>query len=138
MDNSRTPTYDDVALYTLRDLGGLIQYNENNEDEDFIWFAITERMKESLCLFYYTLEFDPIPEKSSRYVVNVLCRSVPKNAWGCTVILLTRHSIFFSFPFDIAGLNHVVHFPFGKNDIKNMWKNTKHSTIQFGVQQMRS
>ena len=85
MDNSRTPTYDDVALYTLRDLGGLIQYNENNDDEDFIWFAITERMKESLCLFYYTLEFDPIPEKSSRYVVNVLCKSVSKNSW---VVLL--------------------------------------------------
>ena len=101
MENSQTPTYDDVALYTLRDLGGLIQYNENNEDEDFIWFAITERMKESLCLFYYTLEFDPIPEKSSRYVVNVLCRSVSKNSWVCTVILLTRHSIFLFFPFDM-------------------------------------
>ena len=101
MENSRTPTYDDVALYTLRDLGGLIQYNENNEDEDFIWFAITERMKESLCLFYYTLEFDPIPEKSSRYVVNVLCRCVSKNSWVCTVILLTRHSIFLFFPFDM-------------------------------------
>lgn len=101
MENSQTPTYDDVALYTLRDLGGLIQYNENNDDEDFIWFAITERMKESLCLFYYTLEFDPIPEKSSRYVVNVLCRSVSKNSWVCTVILLTRHSIFLFFPFDM-------------------------------------
>jgi hypothetical protein len=59
MENSLTPTYEDVELYTLRDLGGLMDFDETYR-EDFIWFGITERMQESMCLFYYTLKIDPI------------------------------------------------------------------------------
>lgn len=71
-------TPDEVERYTLIDLGGLnsdnITYksdtkrqvvvnddnNNRNNDEimaepDFLWFGITERMHESVCLFAYTL-----------------------------------------------------------------------------------
>ena len=36
-----TPTLKDVSLYTLRDLGGLIDYNQIYK-EDFVWFSVTE------------------------------------------------------------------------------------------------
>lgn len=58
--NSTTPTYEDVELYTLKDLGGLVDFDETYR-EDYIWFGITERMQESMCLFYYTLKLDPAP-----------------------------------------------------------------------------
>jgi len=56
-----TPTLEDVSLYTLRDLGGLIDYNPVHK-EDFVWFAITERFTESMCLFYYRFEVEPMRE----------------------------------------------------------------------------
>jgi len=59
-----TPTLEDVSLYTLRDLGGLIDYHERHK-EDFVWFAITERFKESMCLFYYYFEVEPVEERKS-------------------------------------------------------------------------
>jgi len=59
-----TPTLEDVSLYTLRDLGGLIDYHEKHK-EDFVWFAITERFKESMCLFYYYFEVEPVEERKS-------------------------------------------------------------------------
>jgi len=59
-----TPTLEDVSLYTLRDLGGLIDYHPVHK-EDFVWFAITERFSESMCLFYYYFEIEPVKEKSS-------------------------------------------------------------------------
>jgi len=59
-EQSKTPTMDEVALYTIRDMGGLIDFNEIHK-EDFIWFAVTERMKESMCLFYYRMKIDPVP-----------------------------------------------------------------------------
>jgi len=59
-----TPTLEDVSLYTLRDLGGLIDFNPVYK-EDFVWFAITERFKESMCLFYYRFEVEPVEEKRS-------------------------------------------------------------------------
>jgi len=59
-----TPTLDDVSLYTLRDLGGLIDYNPVHK-EDFIWFAVTERFSESMCLFYYHFRIEPTEEKKS-------------------------------------------------------------------------
>jgi len=61
-----TPTLKDVSLYVLRDLGGLIDYNEVHK-EDFVFFLVTERFKESLCLFYYRFEVEPVPEKHSLY-----------------------------------------------------------------------
>ena len=59
-----TPTLKDVSLYTLRDLGGLIDYNQINK-EDFVWFSVTERFKESMCIFYYHFEVEPVAEKKS-------------------------------------------------------------------------
>ncbi len=59
-----TPTLNDVSLYTLRDLGGLIDYNAIHK-EDFVWFAITERFTESMCLFYYHFEIEPVKERKS-------------------------------------------------------------------------
>ena len=59
-NNSLTPTYEDVELYTLRDLGGLLDFDDTYR-EDFIWFGITERMQESMCLFYYTLKLNSLP-----------------------------------------------------------------------------
>ena len=47
-----------VEEYTLEDLGGLDHEisgagdGEGPPEPDFIWFRITERMKESICLFY--------------------------------------------------------------------------------------
>jgi len=62
--NSKTPTMEDVALYTIRDLGGLVDFDERYK-EDFIWFSVTERMKESLCLFYYKFKINPVQERKS-------------------------------------------------------------------------
>lgn len=59
-----TPTLTDVSLYTLRDLGGLIDYSPVHK-EDFVWFAITERFSESMCLFYYHFQVEPVEEKTS-------------------------------------------------------------------------
>jgi len=70
-----TPTMDDVALYTMRDLGGLIDYNKTHK-EDFVWFAITERMTESLCLFNYRFQIEPVEQKRALYKK---CR--PLNFW---------------------------------------------------------
>lgn len=65
---------DEVERYTLIDLGGLdpdnityesdtirqgindgINNNNDTSEPDFLWFGITERMHESVCLFAYTL-----------------------------------------------------------------------------------
>eukprot|EP00588_Corethron_pennatum_P010517 CAMPEP_0194270546 /NCGR_PEP_ID=MMETSP0169-20130528/4511_1 /TAXON_ID=218684 /ORGANISM="Corethron pennatum, Strain L29A3" /LENGTH=534 /DNA_ID=CAMNT_0039012633 /DNA_START=219 /DNA_END=1823 /DNA_ORIENTATION=- len=70
-----TPTLKDVSLYTLRDLGGLVDYHETYK-EDFVWFAVTERFKESMCLFYYRFEIEHVKEKHSLYKP---CR--PLNFW---------------------------------------------------------
>ena len=64
--DSLTPTYEDVELHTLRDLGGLADFHTTYR-EDFIWFGITERMQESMCLFYYTLKLDPLPIPHTRF-----------------------------------------------------------------------
>ncbi|KAL9187000.1 hypothetical protein ACHAXT_010720 [Thalassiosira profunda] len=82
-----------VEEYTLVDLGGLdttithAAYkgynhpkqlaagksdagNTNNDAEpDFLWFGITERMKESACLLYYTLGVKPLPETPEHRVM---------------------------------------------------------------------
>jgi len=43
-----------IAVQTLRDFGGLLPYNTKTQEEDFVWFGITERFTESMCVFYYT------------------------------------------------------------------------------------
>eukprot|EP00804_Cyclotella_cryptica_P002739 CCRYP_009630-RA/>CCRYP_009630-RA protein AED:0.01 eAED:0.01 QI:108/1/1/1/1/1/2/2426/539 len=54
-----------VEQYTLEDLGGLDLTISGAGDgigepePDFIWFGITERMKESVVLFYYTFRLRP-------------------------------------------------------------------------------
>ena len=63
---SPTPTLEDVELYILRDLGGLADFH-NQYKEDFLWFGITERMTESMCLFYYTLKLNPEPMPHERF-----------------------------------------------------------------------
>ena len=62
-----TPTLKDVSLYTLRDLGGLIDYSTDVKS-DFVWFAVTERFEESMCLFYYRFDVEPVNEKHSRQI----------------------------------------------------------------------
>lgn len=58
-----------VEEYTLEDLGGLDLTISGAGDEggkkglvepDFVWFGITERMKESVVLFYYTFRLKPV------------------------------------------------------------------------------
>eukprot|EP00536_Pseudo-nitzschia_multiseries_P000706 jgi/Psemu1/300275/fgenesh1_kg.9_\ len=66
LKNSRTPTLNDVAFYTIRDLGGMIDAHPEYK-EDFIFFLITERMKESLCLFHYHFQIEPVEERHSLY-----------------------------------------------------------------------
>ena len=65
-EDSPAFTFEDVELHTLRDLGGLMKFNEAH-DEDYIWFGITERMQESMCLFYYNLKLDPLPMPHTRF-----------------------------------------------------------------------
>ena len=51
-----------VEKYTLEDLGGLIdvESRKRKKEPDFVWFGITERMKESVILFYYTFRVRPV------------------------------------------------------------------------------
>jgi hypothetical protein len=55
-----------VEKYTLEDLGGLdltisgAGDGTGEPEPDFVWFGITERMKESVVLFYYTFKLRPI------------------------------------------------------------------------------
>ncbi|KAL7536095.1 hypothetical protein ACHAXR_006915 [Thalassiosira sp. AJA248-18] len=57
-----------VEEYTLQDLGGLDLTISGAGDgagppePDFIWFGITERMKESTTLFYYYFKAAPLPK----------------------------------------------------------------------------
>ena len=61
-----------VEEYTLQDLGGLDLTintskeregpNSNHPEPDFIWFGITERMKESTTLYYYYFKSRPLPK----------------------------------------------------------------------------
>ena len=57
-----------VEEYTLQDLGGLDLTISGAGDgvgppePDFIWFGITERMKESTILFYYYFKSKPLPK----------------------------------------------------------------------------
>jgi hypothetical protein len=55
-----------VEEYTLEDLGGLdltisgAGDGKGEPEPDFLWFGITERMKESVILFYYTFRLKPV------------------------------------------------------------------------------
>ena len=55
-----------VEEYTLEDLGGLdlsisgAGEHHGKAEPDFLWFGITERMKESVVLFYYTFKVRPV------------------------------------------------------------------------------
>jgi hypothetical protein len=56
-----------VEEYTLEDLGGLDQTisaigDIDSPEPDFIWFGITERMKESTSLFYYYFRVPPLEQ----------------------------------------------------------------------------
>jgi hypothetical protein len=57
-----------VEEYTLQDLGGLDLTISGAGDgvgppePDFIWFGITERMKESISLFYFHFKAKPLPQ----------------------------------------------------------------------------
>lgn len=51
-----------------KDPGSTVQ-NANNAEPDFLWFGITERMKESTCLFYYTLNLTPLPKTPTERVM---------------------------------------------------------------------
>ena len=48
----------------------------NRSEPDFVWFGITERMKESTCLFYYTFNVKPMKETPRKRVMNC-----PTTSW---------------------------------------------------------
>eukprot|EP00957_Ditylum_brightwellii_P080671 6135628-Ditylum_brightwellii.AAC.1 len=87
--HSNATAVEDVEQYTLERLG---KSNDNShqqqqEDEttsmteeesfDFIWFGITERMSESMCLFYYTFRLQPSPSIPNARVMD--CK--PSSWW---------------------------------------------------------
>lgn len=48
-----------VEQYALEDLGSVKAFvgeDSNEREADFVWFGITERMPESMCLFFYTFK----------------------------------------------------------------------------------
>ena len=81
-----------VEDYTLVDLGGLdpdridhMPYegykfrgkeSRGGREPDFVWFGITERMKESTCLFAYTLRVMPVTEPPRERVMKC-----PPTSW---------------------------------------------------------
>ena len=66
-EKSKGYSVEKVEEYTLQDLGGLDLTISGAGDgigppePDFIWFGITERMKESTTLFYYYFKSEPLP-----------------------------------------------------------------------------
>lgn len=74
-----------VEEYTLEDLGGLDTTTISGAGDgvgppepDFIWFGITERMKESTTLFYYFFKVKPLQETPIHRVQE--CR--PNSWWS--------------------------------------------------------
>ena len=81
-----------VEDYTLIDLGGLdpnridhMPYegykfrrkeSRDGKEPDFVWFGITERMKDSTCLFAYTLRVMPVAEPPRERVMKC-----PPTSW---------------------------------------------------------
>mmetsp|Transcript_296 Transcript_296/g.631 ORF Transcript_296/g.631 Transcript_296/m.631 type:complete len:665 (+) Transcript_296:71-2065(+) len=67
-ENSHGYSVENVEEYTLQDLGGLDTKTISGAGDgvghppepDFIWFGITERMKESTTLFYYYFKAKPL------------------------------------------------------------------------------
>jgi len=67
-EESKGYSVEKVEEYTLQDLGGLDATISSAKDgvsgppePDFLWFGITERMKESTTLFYYSFKAAPLP-----------------------------------------------------------------------------
>jgi len=73
-----------VEEYTLEDLGGLDVTISGAGDgvgppePDFIWFGITERMQESMCLFYFQFKAKPLKKTPDARVQD--CR--PNSWWN--------------------------------------------------------
>ena len=67
-ETSRGYSVENVEEYTLQDLGGLDLTISGDGDgvgppePDFLWFGITERMKESTLLFYFQFKLAPLPK----------------------------------------------------------------------------
>lgn len=65
-EESRGYSVETVEEYTLQDLGGLDLTISGDGDgvgpsePDFLWFGITERMKESTVLFYFQFKLAPL------------------------------------------------------------------------------
>jgi hypothetical protein len=88
-----------VEEYTLQDLGGLDlsisgaapagggASTVGREEPDFVWFGITERMKESVVLFYYTFRVRPVQRVPKARVQD--CRPT------CEYLLLLRPLFFY-------------------------------------------
>lgn len=55
-ENRPRKFYQELELHALRDLGGFVDADPMRYKLDYIWFGITERMHESMCLFYYTFQ----------------------------------------------------------------------------------
>eukprot|EP00547_Thalassionema_nitzschioides_P008577 CAMPEP_0194225690 /NCGR_PEP_ID=MMETSP0156-20130528/40128_1 /TAXON_ID=33649 /ORGANISM="Thalassionema nitzschioides, Strain L26-B" /LENGTH=423 /DNA_ID=CAMNT_0038957737 /DNA_START=278 /DNA_END=1549 /DNA_ORIENTATION=+ len=71
----------DVEEYTLQDLGAIIHSHtfasdSGDQEPDILWFGITERMEESLCLLFHTLRI-PTPDLSSGKNKSINHRVVP-------------------------------------------------------------
>jgi len=72
-----------VEEYTLKDLGGLdltisAAGDDGPPEPDFIWFGITERMKESTVLFYYYFNARPL----KRIPVERVQKCKPNSWWS--------------------------------------------------------
>ncbi|KAL3777005.1 hypothetical protein ACHAW5_006977 [Stephanodiscus triporus] len=82
-EESRGFSIEKVEEYTLQDLGGLDTTISGAGDgvgppePDFVWFGITERMKESTALFYFQFRVAPLPRTPDKRVQE--CR--PTSWW---------------------------------------------------------
>ncbi|KAK1748420.1 hypothetical protein QTG54_000359 [Skeletonema marinoi] len=82
-EESKGYSVENVEEYTLQDLGGLdLTISGAGEggppEPDFIWFGITERMKESTILFYYYFKAKPLKKIPQHRIQD--CH--PQNLWG--------------------------------------------------------
>ena len=80
-EESKGYSVETVEEYALQDLGGLDLTisgagNGGPPEPDFVWFGITERMKESTTLFYYQFKAKPLPQTPIHRVQD--CRP---NSW---------------------------------------------------------
>ena len=83
-EESKGYSVENVEEYTLQDLGGIDLTISGAGDggppePDFIWFGITERMKESTILFYYYFKAKPLKKVPQHRIQN--CHPTESVGW---------------------------------------------------------